>query len=512
MNKSKRIAAIDIGTNSIRCIVVEATEDGQFRILDDEKGAVRLGEGLSASGAITPMAAERARQTLLRMRKLVDGLKVAALEVVATSAVRNASNGPALVQEWQDILGVQVSVISGEEEAALAAQSALRNFDLGDKRFAVFDIGGGSLELATVQGNHVEAYYSLDLGAVVMTERFLAADPIREQDYKKFRRHVAESLKTCFNGERVRLQTLIGSGGTVNAIAGMLTAMQQRNYTGSHGLRLLRSEIVHLLAMLLRTDLAGRGQIAGFNPDRADIIVAGVAVVDALMEFFDANVLLVNERGVREGMIVQGMRRHGLMPEPSSPRSWRESLLAFGRSCQMDESHARHVAMLALALFDAVAKPFGMGKRERAILEGAALLHDIGYYISYHSHHKHSCHLIRHADLYGFTPRERELMAQAARYHRKALPKNKHEEYQRLSERDKLVVARLGGILRLADGLDRRRAGMIEEISCQLKDKSLLMTLYGAEDISVELFGGEAKKDLFEQVFGLKAIFLTPQE
>src|SRR5690606_2626144 len=128
------------------------------------------------------------------------------------------------------------------------------------------------------------------------------------------------------------------------------------------------------------------------------------------------------------------MRRHGLMPEASSPRSWRESLVAFGRSCQMDESHARHVAMLALALFDAVAKPFGMGKRERAILEGAALLHDIGYYISYHSHHKHSCHLIRHADLYGFTPRERELMAQAARYHRKALPKKKHEEYQRLSE------------------------------------------------------------------------------
>lgn len=514
MSKSKRIAAIDIGTNSIRCIVVESAEDGQFRILDDEKGAVRLGEGLTASGAITPMAAERARQALQRMRKLVDGLKVAALEVVATSAVRNASNGAALVHEWQEILGVPVRVISGEEEAALAAQSALRNFDLGDKRFAVFDIGGGSLELATVQGSHVEAYYSLDLGAVVMTERFLAADPIKEQDYKKFRRYVSVALKECFNNEKVKLQTLIGSGGTVNAIAGMVTAMHRRSYTsnGSHGLRLLRSEIVHLLAMLLRTDLADRGQIPGFNPDRADIIVAGVAVVDALMEFFDSNVLLVNERGVREGMIVQGMRRHGLMPEPTSPRSWRESLLAFGRSCQMDEPHAKHVAMLSLVLFDAVAKSFGMGKRERAMLEGAALLHDIGYYISYHSHHKHSCHLIRHADLYGFNPRERELMAQAARYHRKALPKKKHEEYQRLSERDKLVVARLGGILRLADGLDRRRAGMVEEITCQFKGNSLLLSLYGSEDISVEIFGGESKKDLFEQVFGLQVVFLTPRE
>lgn len=513
MDKNRRIAAIDIGTNSIRCIVVEAAEEGQFRILDDEKGAVRLGEGLAASGAITPMAAERARQTLQRMRKLVDGLKVSALEVVATSAVRSASNGAVLVREWENILGVPVRVISGEEEAALAAQSALRNFDLGDKRYAVFDIGGGSLELATVQGSHVEAYYSLDLGAVVMTERFLSADPVKEQDYRKFRRYVAGALKECFNNEKVRLQTLIGSGGTVNAIAGMITALHRRSYTnGSHGLRLLRSEIVHLLAMLLRTDLASRGQIPGFNPDRADIIVAGVAVVDALMEFFDANVLLVNERGVREGMIVQGMRRHGLMPEPVAPRSWRESLLAFGRSCQMDEAHARQVALLALAIFDAVAKPFGMGKRERAMLEGAALLHDIGYYISYHSHHKHSCHLIRHADLYGFSPRERELMAQAARYHRKALPKKKHDEYQRLSERDKLVVARLGGILRLSDGLDRRRAGMVEELTCQFKGNSLLLSLYGSEDVSVEIFGAENKKDLFEQVFGLKVGFLTPQE
>ncbi|CAH2030850.1 Ppx/GppA phosphatase family protein [Trichlorobacter ammonificans] len=512
MQTRTRIAAIDIGTNSIRCIVVEPAEQGRFRILDDEKGTVRLGEGLSASGAITPMAAERARQTLTRMRKLVDGLKVSALEVVATSAVRSASNGPVLVREWEEILGTPVRVISGEEEAALAAQSALRNFDLGDKRFAVLDIGGGSLELATVQGSHVEAYYSLDLGAVVLTERFFASDPVREQDYKKFRRHVGESLKNCFNGEKVRLPTVIGSGGTVNAIAAMISAShQQPAFSGNHGMRLLRSEIVHLLAMLLRTPLAGRGQIPGLNPDRADIIVAGVGVVDALMEFFDANVLLVNERGIREGMIVQGMRRHGLLSEPATPRSWRESLLAFGRSCQMDEPHARQVAMLALSLFDTLAKPFGLGKRERAMLEGAALLHDIGYYISYHSHHKHSCHLIRHADLYGFTPRERELMAQAARYHRKALPKKKHADYQQLSERDKLTVARLGGILRLADGLDRRRAAMVEELTCQYRDRSLLLTLHGSEDLSVELFGAAGKKDLFEQAFGLKVVFLTPQ-
>jgi exopolyphosphatase/guanosine-5'-triphosphate,3'-diphosphate pyrophosphatase len=175
----------------------------------------------------------------------------------------------------------------------------------------------------------------------------------------------------------------------------------------------------------------------------------------------------------------------------------------------MDEIHSKQVSSLSLSIFDQIGGIFGMKKRERVILEAAALLHDVGYYISYHSHHKHSCHLIRHAELFGITPREREMAAVIARYHRKSLPKRKHEEFQRLTIKEKLVVSRLAGILRLADGLDRRRCSAVTDLICTVEGNLVNISLSGTEDLAVELFGGTAKKDLFEKSFGVMVVFST---
>ena len=185
-------------------------------------------------------------------------------------------------------------------------------------------------------------------------------------------------------------------------------------------------------------------------------------------------------------------------------------MLEFAASCHVDEEHARHVARLALLIFETVARPFKFGEKEARILEAAALLHDIGYFINYSAHHKHSYHLIRHADLFGFTPRERELVANVARYHRKSLPKKKHEEFMRLSAPDRELVSRLGGILRLADGLDRRRTGSVATLDCLLSPGKLRIRLAGADDLSVELFGGKIKGDLFQEAFGLKLMLEAP--
>jgi len=506
MNKN-RLAAIDIGTNSIRCIVVECHTDGSFRILDDEKDTVRLGEGIAETGEISDAAVARAEAALTRMRKLVTGLKVTAVEAVATSAMRKAAIGSRLVRRFSELLDAPIRVISGDEEAALAAQSALRNFDTQGKRFGVIDVGGGSVELITAQGTHVEEYYSFELGAVVMTEQFFAVDPVREGDYRKFQKHVRDAVKKQLDGDRLVLPTLIGSGGTINAIAQMALQLRRNPVESVHGIEVLRSEVVHLLAMLQRRDLKGRRDVPGLSLDRADIIVAGVGVVDTLMDLFSANTLLVNSHGIREGMILEAIKRRGMAPEAPVYRSWRESVVAFGQSCQMDDVHSLQVATLSLALFDQLAEPFGLKKRERVILEAAALLHDIGYYISYHSHHKHSCHLIRHADLFGITPRERELVAVIARYHRKSLPKKKHDEFQRLTLKEQTTVSRLAGILRLADGLDRRRCSSVSRLQCTLEGTLLHVALSGAEDLAVELFGGNAKKDLFEKTFECQVQF-----
>jgi exopolyphosphatase/guanosine-5'-triphosphate,3'-diphosphate pyrophosphatase len=221
------------------------------------------------------------------------------------------------------------------------------------------------------------------------------------------------------------------------------------------------------------------------------------------MDFFGANVLKVNERGIREGLILRGLRRQQVVPEAGTPRSWRSSVLEFGCSCRFDELHSLQVTRLSLAVFDALSSRFGFTTNERRLLEAAALLHDVGHFINYSSHHKHSYHLIRHADLFDFTSRERELIANIARYHRKSLPKKKHDPFIRLAMEDRLLVARLAGIVRLCDGLDRRHNSIVKELECSLSADSVGLMLVGREEMSVETFGAKAKGALFMAAFGL---------
>ena len=510
--KQNRLAAIDIGTNSIRSIVIEVDAARKYKILDDEKVTVRLGEGLHQTGSIAPAAWERALEALSRQKKIIDGYQVRSIEAVATSAVRKAKNGPDFIKAIQSSIGLEVEVISGEAEAELAALSAFHNFDLEGVRHLIFDIGGGSVELITALGSHIEEILSLELGAVFLTENFLKSDPVTPDELLKLRKHIRKALKSSFAAtERSAMQCLVGSGGTITSIAAMTMAGRREGYDSIHGYELLRSEVVHLLAMLLRKSDKERRSIPGLNPDRADIIIAGVAVVDEVMDFFQVNLLRVNERGIREGLILKGLHKLHLLPGEKPARSWRESVLEFSRSCHFDEQHSLHVAKLALEIFQALAPRFGFTDKDRRLLEAASLLHDVGYFINYSSHHKHSYHLIRHADLFGFTPRERELIANIARYHRKSLPKKKHTQYTRLSAADRALVSRFGGIVRLCDGLDRRRNSVVESLVCTLTPSTLKLTMVGHDDMSVELFGARAKNDLFQAAFNLNLVIEAPE-
>jgi exopolyphosphatase / guanosine-5'-triphosphate,3'-diphosphate pyrophosphatase len=504
--KKNRLAAIDIGTNSIRSIVVEADPSGKFKILDDEKVTVRLGEGLNQSGCISPEAQQRAVEALSRLKKIIDGYGVVATEAVATSAVRKASNGKEFIKAIEAEIGLRIATVSGEEEAELVALSAFNNFDLEGCRHLMVDIGGGSLELVMAVGHHIEEIRSLELGAVYLTETYLPRDPIPSEDYQNLRRHIRRTLRAAFADARPVIPFLIGSGGTITAIAAMVMAARKEGYGSLHGYEVLRSEIVHLLAMLLRKSVKERKAVPGLNAERADIIVAGVVVIDELLSYFNSNLIRVNERGLREGLIMKGLHTHKLLSAETRSRSWRSSVTEFAASCHFDEEHSLQVARLALDICQVLSNSFKFGERERRLLEAAAILHDVGYLIDYSGHHKHSYHLIRHADLFGFTPRERELIAQIARYHRKALPKKKHEQFMRLAAADRVLVARLGGILRLADGLDRRRNSLVHSLDCLLSPGKLVIRLSSPDDISVELFGGKSKGDLFQEAFNLRLV------
>ncbi|MDT8441919.1 MAG: Ppx/GppA phosphatase family protein [Desulfuromonadales bacterium] len=500
--RSPRLAAIDIGTNSIRCIVVEAEAQNGFRVLDDEKATVRLGEGLATSGRISAEAIERARQALRRMVRIADGLGVEHVEAVATSAVRKATNGAEFIATMRAETGLDIAVIDGRREAELATLSALHHFDMNNSRYVLIDIGGGSIEVVSAIGAHVEEIDSLELGAVFLTETFLNREPIPKDDMRRLRKHLRQELRRILGEPEFAPQCLIGSGGTVTNIASMVMARRGEQYDRLQAYDVLHSEVVHLLAMLERTSLRERRAIDGLSTERADIIVAGVTAIDALLRHYGANHLRVNAGGIREGLIIQSLKKYGLWTLETDRRDWLAAVTAFARACQADELHAEQVRRLAVAIFEAVPPATDLDQRARMMLEAAALLHDVGYFIGYSKHHKHSCHLIRHADLYDFSPRETEIIANLARYHRKSLPKSRHENFARLGSDDQKLVRKLAGILRLADGLDRRRGSAVRDISCYSTSGRFVIELAGSDDLSVEIYGARTKGDLFETAFG----------
>lgn len=506
-----RLAAIDIGTNSFRCIIVEVDPDGTFRVLDDEKAAVRLGGGLTETGFISQAAQERAVTALQRMTKICAGLGAEIAAVVATSAVRKALNRNQFLRNVRETTGLEIDVISGELEADLAALSTHHNFDMEGQRFAMADIGGGSVEIIVATGHHVETVTSLELGAVFLTEKFLHSDPVEFGEFKKLRKHIRKSLKKAGIGDGLPVNCLIGSGGTMTNIAAMVVAMRGEQYESVHRYEVLHSEIIHLLTMLARKNHKERLQTAGLNPERADIILAGMVLTDEMMRRSRTNLLKINAQGIREGLILQTMSKRGLIEQTQKTRNWRDSIIEFARSCRFDEPHSKQVNRMAQKIFATVATRHKLEERHSQLLEAAAMLHDIGYFISYDRHHKHSYHLIRHANLFGFTPREREIIANMARYHRKAKPKKSHSNLHHMTSEDQQLIRRLGGILRLADGLDRRRNGQAGDIECRINGDYFELTIIGSDDLTVEQYGATSKGDLFEAAFGYKLVVETEE-
>jgi exopolyphosphatase/guanosine-5'-triphosphate,3'-diphosphate pyrophosphatase len=508
--KSNRLAAIDIGTNSIRSIIVDVDDKKQIRVLDDEKETTRLGEGMGKSPRLSRDAVQRAVRTLQRMTDIVRGFGVRKLQAVATSAVREAPNRDFFLRRVENEVGLKVRVISAEEEAWLAFLSMLHHFDLGKQRFFGLDIGGGSAALIFGLGHHVENIHCLPLGAVRLTEKFLHSDSVSDDDFNAMRKHIKQHLLPIRNAGEVGAQLLIGSGGTMTTLAELHKALQREKYAGVHGYELNRAQVQHVLEVLCRKSLKERRDLPGLNPDRADIIVAGVTVVNQVMKMFDLNVLKVSDRGIREGLILKMItgetvldNKRTLTKYPAASR--RKSVRAFAESCRYEAPHSLHVTRLALRLFDQLLPPEKKAVAgARDLLEAAGVLHDVGYYINYTRHHKHSYHLIVHSHLVGFSPREIAIIANVARYHRRAEPRKKHENFAALSRPDRKLALKLSAILRLADGLDRSHSQRIDDVRCEKRKKRLTLHLVSDKDIEIEIWGAKQKAGLFEKIFGIK--------
>ena len=504
--EARTVAFMDIGTNSIRLLLVRLHPNHSYTILTQLKQIVRLGEGEFTHRHLQPEAMTRAVLVAKQFAGLARAHGADEIIAVATAATREADNQDVFIARLQDEAQLDVRVVSGPEEARLIYLGVASGLHIGDRQAFFIDIGGGSTEVI-IGTQHQHNYIgSLKLGAIRLTTHFLPEErgPVSLRKYDGIQRYVRHhAVRTMRELRAYRIDLAIGSSGTIQNLADV-AARQFHKRPLQRDDVLTYAHLRQVVAMLAALPLEERRKVPGLNPERADIVLAGAAIVDAFMQELDVPELQISERGLREGLLVDYLLKHedaSLVDMSVRTRS----VLQLGRACHFDEAHARTTTRLALQLFDS-ARDAGLhrlGAWERELLEYTALLHHIGAFLTYTDYQAHTYYLIRNANLLGFDQKEIALMATTALYQRKTLSRKKHPEFAALDTGSQQIVRVLSVFLRLAENLDRGHAGLVQQAQLRPVDsKHVALHIHAPHDCQVEVWGIHKHTAAFEKVFG----------
>ena len=510
-----RLAAIDIGTNSVHMIVVQVRPDLSFEVIDREKEMVRLGAGGLDGRALTPTAVASALQALTKFKRLADAYGVDEIVATATSATREAENGGDFLDAIARETGIRARVISGAEEARLVHIAAAYGIDLGGRSGVVIDIGGGSVEITLGTTRRVTLARSFKVGVIRLTERFVRSDPMSPRDERRLEKHVRREVREhVARIRRRRFVRVIGTSGTILSLGALAAA--EESGTLPQDLRNVRvgaRAIRRLRRRLLSMDQRGRLQFAGLDPRRADLAVAGIVLVDTILQELGADELTLCDLALREGLVLDYVRRNAahIAQVDQVPDLRRRSVIELAQRCNYNAAHAHQVARLALSLFDQTRRHHGLGGREREWLEYGALLHDIGTHISYEAHHRHSYYLIKHGDLRGFEPDEIEAVGLIARYHRRGAPKKSHAEVDRLPGPARRALRPLAAFAAIAEGLDRSQAQVVSKVEVAAGSDGLAIAVKAKADAELEVWAANRHVDFLQKALGVPVtIALAP--
>jgi exopolyphosphatase/guanosine-5'-triphosphate,3'-diphosphate pyrophosphatase len=486
-----RLAAIDIGTNSVHMIVVRVRPDFSFEVIDREKEMVRLGAGGLDGRKMTREAMTAALQALSKFERLARSHQVDEILAAATSATREAENGGELLAEIERQTGIRPRIIKGTEEARLIHLAAVYGVET-PKPAVVIDIGGGSVEVTLGAGDQVRYARSFKLGVIRLTERFVTSDPLSRRDERKMLAHIGGQVdRYLAQIVNAGFDRVIGTSGTILSLGAVAAAHETGDVPGEvRNLRVPAKAIRRVRKLVCDLPLEQRLEIPGLDARRADLVVAGALLLDALLRGLDAKDITLCDLALREGLVldfIQRNRQH-IRQVDEIPDIRRRSAVELAERCGWEADHSRQVARLALGIFDGLRSLHGLGDREREWLEYSAWLHDVGNHISYERHHRHSYYLIKHGDLRGFEPAEIETIALAARYHRRAEPSRGHEGYGDLPASLRRSVRVLGAILRLAESLDRSRTGGIRGLAVNARTDTVEIELEGRGDAELEVW------------------------
>ena len=520
------VAGIDIGTNSIHLLVAAVdTELRTFSVVLTEKSTTRLGERDAETGDLTPEAIERAFTTLRHCRELAasHGVQPGDVVTAATSAVREAPNGREFLQSIQEQLGLEVDLVSGPEEARLIYLGVLSAMAFGDQPHLIIDIGGGSTELVLADGRDARALTSTRVGAVRLQRDFVHEEPLPPQRVEFLRAFIQGSLEPAVLQLRQQLQAgeqpvMVATSGTAMAIAAMAAAEDPRPPLRMQGYRVSLQRLHQLVERLLRLTPAQRRALPYFNERRAEIIVPGALILQTAMEMLGAQELVICERALREGLIVDWMLRNDLIVDRFAFQSSirQRTVLHLAQRYKVDVPRAERVAAYALSLYSqSHGLLHGDDGSARQLLWAAAMLHSCGQHINIGAYHKHSWYLIRHGELLGYADSEHLMVAAIARYHRRSLPKKRHEAWQLIEGREqRRTVASMALLLRLAVALDRRPEALVAGIQLKREAENAcsirLEPMQAGLDLSLERWSLAACAGAVEEALGVRLSVLEP--
>ncbi len=506
------IAAIDIGTNSVHMVVARVVGNGRFEIITREKEMVRLGHGPGDMKELSDDAIDRGVAALGRCRTIADSFG-AELHAVATSAVREAENRDVFLRRAWEEAQVVVDVVSGSEEARLIHLGVLQALPVFDAVILLCDIGGGSTELLYGRGQEVLAARSLKLGAIRLTQRFL------EHDSSEGAGSAGERVDECRNFIRdqvtpfvrdtrtLRADTMVGSSGTIETLVAMTRSRSGDSPRSLNAETITRVDVSACVdAILAAGPLDAVRKLPGVDPSRADILLAGALILDEVMSLFGAEQLIFSDAALREGVLLDAVQRHAGVGHHQLSDLRRRSVLHLMEMCEEDPDHAFQVAWIAGRLLEAMGDTLGLDVEAAELLDAAAMLANVGLFVSHSRHHQHSYYVIRNSEqLSGFSDREIELIAQIARYHRKSAPSDRHEAFRALPKRDRELVRALAAILRVAIGLDRSHAEVVGTVVAHVDDTSVNIVIGPREpddDLALEQYSATQRRNLLEEVAG----------
>ena len=507
-----RIAAVDLGSNSFHLVIADVHPDGSFTPISGEKEMLRLGDVVSREGLVTPEAADAAVATMRRFRLLAEAAGATEILACATSALRTASNSDEVLDRIEREAGINADVIDGLEEARLIFTAVRAAVTIDPAPAVCFDLGGGSLEIMVGDVSGLSWAASERLGVARLRAEFVGSDPIDDADRRRLRNFVVDVLAPrAIEVAALQPKMAIGSSGTIEDLGRMIAARRETSMPQTlHHLSFSRGELDDLRDELVMTTSAQRRKIDGLDAKRTDLIVAGAELMSITLELFDVGEITVSEWAMREGMVLDAISRH-------EPEDWsddpfairRASVQSLARRCSWPENHSRHVATLALELFDQTRELHGLGDDDRELLEYGALLHDIGEHVAHEGHDRHAAYLVNHGNLRGLTPVSISVLTGLVRWHRRGDPKSNDELVGKLDPDTRDRVRRLVAILRIADGLDRGRKQVVTSVNARVGPDLVLLHIRSGGDPELELWGARRKRELFERVYAREVEFTT---